>query len=124
MKYRQYNIISFLSDTGVPYRTAGKNTQKGWVNVNCPYCHDDGFHGGFNIESKSLYYTCWKCKWHNPVETLELLTNKKNTYQLLQNYKNTNIIDDTEYIPISRKKQLIPYQICNYQDCIIFFCGQ
>lgn len=32
---------------------------KGWVQVNCPFCDDSGFNGGFNIDNE--FYNCWRC---------------------------------------------------------------
>ena len=54
-----FNALEFCKDYNIPYRTEGKNTQDGWVQICCPNCSDFGFHGGINIEKG--YFNCWKC---------------------------------------------------------------
>jgi len=62
------DIKKLLDDHNIVNKDTGKNTQAGWLNINCPFPHekglDEGFHGGFNLESDKLYYSCWICKWH------------------------------------------------------------
>jgi len=57
------SIEQLLNDYNIPTSTSGKNWQTGWIQVNCPFCNDSGFHGGFNIVGN--YYNCWKCGGHN-----------------------------------------------------------
>lgn len=49
----------FLKDYNIFYWTEGKNIQKGWVGITCPFCNDNSNHGGFNLEKG--YYNCWRC---------------------------------------------------------------
>lgn len=56
------NIKELLDEYNVPYFTEGKNTQRGWINVQCPFCDDHSNHGGFNIAEG--YYNCWQCGHH------------------------------------------------------------
>ena len=67
-----------------------KNTiNRGWVNVNCPFCNpiDTHFNGGFNI--KSPRYHCWRCGSHNFIESLEKLLNisSQGIYNLISSYE-------------------------------------
>lgn len=57
------DILQVLNDHNIPYWTEGKNCQKGWVNITCPFCDDISNHGGFNIEKQ--YYNCWNCGWYS-----------------------------------------------------------
>ena len=68
------DIKTILDNHGVYWTDEGKNTQPGWININCPFCiDDDGNHGGFNIQSKKLYYNCWKCGWISVYDIFEKL---------------------------------------------------
>lgn len=53
------DIKQILDDYNIHYDTEGKNTQRGWINVNCPFCEDPSNHGGFNLSGQ--YYNCWQC---------------------------------------------------------------
>jgi hypothetical protein len=57
----QFNAEQFCIDFNIDYRTEGKNVQAGWVNICCPACNDQGFHGGINPEKD--YFNCWRCGW-------------------------------------------------------------
>ena len=90
----RYNLESFFSDNSTPFFTEGVDCQKGWVNVRCPFCDDASHHhGGFNLNSDNLYYSCWICGWHNSIETLKLLTGLKNPLNELKNYRITEIVE-------------------------------
>lgn len=70
-----FDAQSFLEDYNIPFAVEGKNTQTGWVNIDCPFpnCNDTSNHGGFNL-SKS-YYNCWKCGFHYLNDTISILIN-------------------------------------------------
>lgn len=53
-----------LDDNGVE----AQEIHKGWINVQCPFCDDEGMHGGFNISGS--YYTCFRCKYHWVVDAV------------------------------------------------------
>ncbi|MCK9281503.1 MAG: hypothetical protein M0P71_12835 [Melioribacteraceae bacterium] len=65
------NIKQLLDDYNIPVFTEGKNTQRGWINIQCPFCDDKSSHGGFNITKG--YYSCWQCKGHHMDQVLSLL---------------------------------------------------
>ena len=56
-----YDILSFLSEYSIPYKSSGKNVSTGWVEVKChaPLCNDPSEHLGINLSSGSFH--CWKC---------------------------------------------------------------
>lgn len=56
---RYLDAIAVLSEANIPYREQGKNIGQGWIGVNCPFCHDTGYHMGIHLDSKSI--SCWKC---------------------------------------------------------------
>jgi len=57
-----YDLRTLFNDYRIPYTTEGKNTQKGWINIQCPFCNDMSNHGGFNLAKQ--YYHCWRCGAH------------------------------------------------------------
>jgi hypothetical protein len=64
-----FDFKSWLSDWEVEYREHGKNWQPGWVQINCPFCADAGFHGGCNLSGG--YYHCWRCGGHSNNELIQ-----------------------------------------------------
>ncbi len=62
------NIKQFLDDYNIQQFTEGKNTQAGWINIQCPFCQDNSNHGGFNISGG--YYNCWQCGGHNIIQVI------------------------------------------------------
>ena len=58
-KYRKYDVVSVLRDLNIFFMDHGKNVTKGWVNVNCPFCHDPSWHLGINLSNNKI--SCWKC---------------------------------------------------------------
>lgn len=68
-----FDAKQFLLDHSVPIRTEGENAQPGWIQINCPFCNDQDYHGGFNIERG--YYNCWRCGWHSLSDIISTLTN-------------------------------------------------
>lgn len=59
------NFEKLFRDYDVPYSL---KVNKGWVNVNCPYCDEKktSFNLGFNPSGN--YYHCWKSKHLYPLE--------------------------------------------------------
>lgn len=54
-----FDIIQYLDDKGIEYRTAGKNVGAGWIGVSCPWCGDNSFHLGVNLATTVL--SCFRC---------------------------------------------------------------
>ncbi len=54
-----FNPVALLTAHGIEFNTAGKNTQEGWISIQCPLCGDGSDHGGFNLAGG--YYNCWRC---------------------------------------------------------------
>jgi len=48
-----------LDKYGIEHSSSGKNATRGWVQVQCPFCHDPSNHMGINLESGK--YHCWVC---------------------------------------------------------------
>jgi len=55
----QVDVLDVLEEAGIPYKTKGPNIGAGWIGVCCPFCHDDNYHMGINIESKKI--SCFIC---------------------------------------------------------------
>lgn len=66
-------IFELLEKYNIPYWTEGKNTQPGWVNIQCPLCGDHSNHGGINYQHKYLSYNCWHCGKHRIGEVFQKL---------------------------------------------------
>lgn len=60
LSFDSLDVVPLLGNMGVDYRLSGKNVSAGWVNVNCPYCYDNGHHLGINLNSKM--FSCWICR--------------------------------------------------------------
>lgn len=58
-----FDVEKFLRDFSIPTNTEGANTHEGWIQICCPFCNDDNWHGGFNLSSGK--YNCWKCHYHS-----------------------------------------------------------
>ena len=58
------NIIGFLEDHKIPYRTEGPNCARGNVVLKCPFCGDDdpSEHLGWHLASGA--YGCWRNTKH------------------------------------------------------------
>ena len=65
-----FDIITYLEDREIEYRTSGKNVTSGWVNIECPFpqCSDPSWHCGINLESKGFH--CWICGEKGSVKKL------------------------------------------------------
>lgn len=51
------------------YGVAGE-VRPGWMNLGCPFCKGT-HHLGVNLEG--VWFTCWRCGWHDPVATIAAL---------------------------------------------------
>ena len=67
------DILRILETYGIEHRV----TRTGWAEVQCPYCDDSKFHGGFSTIYNS--YHCWKCGNHSIFYTLKLILNVSNS---------------------------------------------
>ena len=70
MDLSEIDIIAYLDDAEIPYKTKGKNVTRGWVNINCPFphCGDPSEHCGINLKSNMFH--CWKCNEKGSVISL------------------------------------------------------
>ncbi len=53
------NIQQFLINKHIEFRKEGKNVNRGEVNIPCPFCGEDRYHLGINVEKD--IFACWKC---------------------------------------------------------------
>lgn len=61
------DIITLLEDNDIEFYSSGKNTSRGWVELNCPFCgNDPSFHLGINLSSG--IYHCWICGAKGPLK--------------------------------------------------------
>lgn len=61
---RRFDIISYLDNRGIRYWTSGRNVQRGWVNVTCPFCGDHSYSGNnhLGVDLKTNLFNCWICR--------------------------------------------------------------
>lgn len=66
------NYIRLFNDYRIEFSTK-KN--RGWVNIDCPYCdtHRNAFNLGINPDGD--YCTCWKCGYHKIDDVLKRILN-------------------------------------------------
>ena len=59
MSYFDYE--RYFNDSGIGYKTEGKNVTKGWINIQCIFagCQDTSYHLGIHVNGQT--YSCWKC---------------------------------------------------------------
>lgn len=101
------DVLRFLRDHSIPHWTEGKNTQRGWVNIQCPLCPDHSNHGGFNLTSAKLYYHCWHCGWSPLSKVVAKLvgTDRQHARELIDLYAGKSILPEIEKI---KKPLIIP----------------
>ncbi len=89
-----FDARQFLFDYSVQIRTEGENAQPGWIQINCPFCNDQDYHGGFNLEKG--YYNCWRCSWHSLTDVISTLINcdYHKTKEILKEYNNARKPED------------------------------
>jgi len=94
-------IEQLLRDYNIPTSTSGADWQPGWININCPFCDDPKFHGGFNISGG--YYNCWKCGGHRNSDVIASLLgiNWHEAQDLLAQYRT-----GSDHKPTEKKKAL------------------
>lgn len=81
-----FDVVRFLSNYRIPWTSRGKNVGHGWVGVNCPFCRDSGYHGGFNIAGG--YFNCWKCGGHSLLEVVKAFAQVEDfsAYHIIDEY--------------------------------------
>lgn len=53
-----FDSISYFESKNIEYWTEGNNVTQGWVNIQCPFCHDSSNHFGV---SPSDFFNCHIC---------------------------------------------------------------
>lgn len=52
-------IQEYLISKQIDFKTKGENTTKSHINICCPFCSDDRYHLGINLQT--LQANCWRC---------------------------------------------------------------
>lgn len=82
---KHFDAIRFLNDFNIEWISRGANVGTDWVGVDCPFCRDVGYHGGFNLYDG--HYYCWKCGWHSTFDVIKIYTGR-------QDYETRQIEDE------------------------------
>jgi DNA primase len=102
-----FNVLAFLDDYGIGYKSSGKNIANGWIGVeSCPFCTGGGFHFGIRLSSNSG--NCWICgETGNAVKIISAIADIgiRETYQVIEKYSSETI--DWVTLPDSTNSELI-----------------
>jgi DNA primase len=93
-----FDLISFLDENSIEYKTSGKNVSRGWVEIKCPFCFDPSFHLG--IDRRTNRFNCWVC------------SEKGNILKLIK-----NLVEDCSWL--RAKRILEEFQTIEIRDEII-----
>lgn len=58
----KFDWKQFCDDYSVDYVERGPNVASGHINVACPFCDDPSEHMGLNLNPKTPYWSCWRCR--------------------------------------------------------------
>jgi len=97
-----FNIIEYLEDKNIDYKTEGKNVSNGWIEVNCPYCADTSEHLGISLNSYG--FNCWSCGEKGHIT--KLIKEWENTWdikKILEEYKE---LEQPKKITVPKNKKL------------------
>jgi hypothetical protein len=83
-----FDIINYLKDFNIAFKTNGKNSSKDFINVCCYNCNDSTFHLG--IHKSKDYGSCWRCGYKSLYDIISHLTPFENPKEIIQLY-NTEI---------------------------------
>lgn len=67
----QFDVIAYLQDRNIPISYQSRHTSEGYVNIQCPFCHDGSDHLGINITTKIA--NCWLCGGKNITKIVAML---------------------------------------------------
>jgi len=59
-----FDVITFLEDNHIPYRTEGPNCAKGGIVVKCPFCGDEDPSEHLGIQLSTAYWNCLRHGGH------------------------------------------------------------
>ena len=76
----------FLKSYQIKSRESGEDWQKGWVQIQCPFCGDPKQHGGFKLATG--HYNCWRCGYHSTVDIVSKLLRipLNETFKLIKHF--------------------------------------
>jgi len=63
-----FNIIEYLEDRDISYKTEGKNVSNNWIEITCPFCGDVSEHLGISLNGYG--FNCWSCGMKGFITTL------------------------------------------------------
>lgn len=104
-----FDIIGFLEEYKVEYKTEGNNVSDGWVNINCPFCKDPSFHMGFPLEGGRVV-SCWRCG-KNDFEALIRELDVDEIGKIFRKYGDREVSDIPEKEKVIEKKIALPKYI-------------
>lgn len=86
-----FDAQKFCEDYQISWSNQGKNIGQGFIGIDCPFCDDHSFHGGFNTQNE--YYSCWKCRGHWLPKVISLLakTDIQKAKTIIQKYSSSEV---------------------------------
>lgn len=92
-----FQVLNFLDEYGIAYKTSGKNIGAGWIGVEtCPFCTGGGYHFAINARSKTG--NCWICgETCNAINLIKsfLDCNTREAYENIKKFDS----DDLDWMP-------------------------
>lgn len=109
-----YDMLSFVKDYRIDYRTRGKGISQGWIGINCPHKHGpykdvDYFLG---IEQTTGRCSCWSCGTLKPVDVVATLlqVTVPEAFTILKPYNKGKVYAESESI-IGVSEVILPPKI-------------
>jgi hypothetical protein len=67
-------LRDLLDEYRIAYQTEGKHSTRNWLNINCPFCGQDGDKFHLGLHTVWHYAHCWRCGPRSLVSVLLALT--------------------------------------------------
>jgi len=85
------DLIELLEEHDVRIWTSGKNVNRGWIGLTCPFCDDSSNHLGINLST--LRCRCWKCGGKSLIRVLTNVCNisSKEAREYVRDFDETEI---------------------------------
>lgn len=99
------DVVQIFEKNQIDYKTGGAQVTKGWINIQCPFCGDSGYHLGYNPMLD--LFTCWRCGVKNKQRVMTRLLN-------MSKGKVEDLLD--EFYVVGSKKEN-PIQLA--QSCVL-----
>ena len=107
-----FDFESYCEDLSLEVASSShKHSQKGWIQVECPFCEgNEGFHLGFNISKQ--FFNCWRCGWktiEKVVGHFSGITRKDAIKEVVDNYPLRGVAQEGDEFIQRADKVTLPF---------------